>query len=179
MKEYKLHKTDGKTYFHFRSDSNSMMESFTVNYLWDGTVVMSGDYGCLVWKRNYASDERGLDYDYAFPDKETNIDYFEEKVQQFGINQKVRKFDRERFIKYVKDCEKEDKKGLERFEEALEGIDEYDEWRHFEAAREAFRDFEFGNRCYAYVSQFEFMFKLLQSVSDQIWDVVKPKEVKA
>jgi hypothetical protein len=45
--EYNLFNTDGKTFFDFRSDPESRCEGFTLSFLDDGTVVMSGDYGCL------------------------------------------------------------------------------------------------------------------------------------
>lgn len=94
---YKLFNTDGKTFFDFRSDPQSRCEGFTLSYLDDGTVVMSGDYGTLCWKRNYHhAEDKEFDRDYGFPNKETNIGYFAEKVCQFGIRQEIKDWDEER-----------------------------------------------------------------------------------
>ena len=107
MKEYKLINTDRKTFFDFRSNPNSRCEGFTVSYLDDGTVVMSGDYGCLCWKRNYHHSTGEFVRDYGFPNKETGINYFVEKINQFGIPQKIKEWNKEEAIKMFEERYKE------------------------------------------------------------------------
>lgn len=168
MKAYKLHSTDGKTYFHFRSNPDSRCEAFTVSYLEDGTVVMSGDYGTLCWKR-YGSNP-----DYGFPGNETGIGYFEEKVCQWGVPQEIRKFNKDYFMKNLKRHYGEDGNWKE-FEEDCRYLEEYDEVRMREMASEHFID-SWETESRDYTEQFKFMFEALKSVSDQILDAVRLKE---
>ncbi len=103
MTEYKLFNTDGKTFFDFRSNPESRCEAFTLSFLDDGTVVMSGDYGTLCWKRNYHHEgDKDFNRDYGFPNKDTNIGYFAEKVCQFGIPQQIEEWDND---EAKKECE--------------------------------------------------------------------------
>ena len=177
MNKYKLHNTDGKTFFDFRSDPKSRGEGFTLSFLDDGTVVMSGDYGTLCWKRNYHHEgDKDFRRDYGFPNEETGISYFEEKVCQFGIPQIIRKWDREKAITDFKERYKgEESSTAQSYEEVLEtieGLEEYDETRFHEEVREFDCDAWEYNWTY-YTKQFQFMFKLLQSVADQVWEASK------
>lgn len=167
MKEYKLFNTDGKTFFDFRSDPNSRCEGFTISYLDDGTVVMSGDYGTLCWKRNYHHSSGEFYRDYGFPNKESNIGYFEEKVCQFGVTQLIREFDKSYFMERMNESYGKEKEWKD-FEEEMDLIDKKNEWEAYEKATAYFQDaWEVQGK--KYTEQFEFMFKVLQSVSDQIW----------
>ncbi len=65
----------GADFFHFRRGVESIMGAFTISFLHDGTIVLSGDYGLLAWKRNYYPPHKDL-----FPFDDTNIGYFAEKV---------------------------------------------------------------------------------------------------
>jgi hypothetical protein len=175
--EYKLFNTDGKTFFDFRSRPDSRCEGFTITYCDDGTVVMSGDYGTLCWKRNYHHEgDKTFHYDYGFPNKETGINYFEEKVCQFGVQQKVREFNKEHFIKKLKEYYG-DNPEWNQFEEEVEYVDDNDEWKMHDIANTHFTDvWELeGDR---YTEQFIFMFRALQSVSEQIWEAVINQDKK-
>ncbi len=98
MNDYKLH-SRGENWFHFRKDLNSVMESFSITYCHDGTVVMTGDYGCLVWRREYFSDR----VDYGFPSKETWIGYFAEKVVRAEDDQNIKFWKRELAAEEIKE----------------------------------------------------------------------------
>jgi len=165
--KYKLFNTDGKTFFEFRSNPKSICEGFTVSYLDDGTVCMSGDYGTLCWKRY----EHGERYDYAFPSKETNISYFAEKVCQWGVKQQIEEFDKETFLESIKDNYGEED-NYEEFLDDIKYIEENNEWEFRKKASDYFTDsWECkGNK---YTDSFVFMFKLLQSVSEQVWDATR------
>lgn len=166
MKEYKLFNTDGKTFFDFRSDPTSRCEGFTVSYLDDGTVVMSGDYGTLCWKREYNGRK-----DYGFPNKETNIGYFAEKICQWGVKQEIKEFDKEHYLENIKDSYGDDKQWKE-FEEEYSWIEENNAWECHEVATKFFTD-AWECEDSKYTDQFLYMFEKLKSVSDQIIEAVK------
>lgn len=172
MTEYKLFNTDGKTFFDFRSNPDSRCEGFTVSYLDDGTVCMSGDYGCLCWKREYNGRK-----DYGFPSKETGINYFAEKVCQWGVPQKIEEYNKATFLENLKESYG-DEENFDKFEEEFDSIDENDEWRARELASEWFTD-SFETHSDKYTNQFKWNFERLQSVSDQIWEAVKAHEAKS
>lgn len=80
MNNYTLHST-GPNWFHFRpfhptQHRESIDNSFTITYIPDGTVLMSGDLGCLAWRRRNFP----VKPDYGFPYPGTNIEYFVEKI---------------------------------------------------------------------------------------------------
>jgi len=81
---YILH-SKGEDWFHFRTDPTSQFNSFSVTHCHDGTVFMSGDLGCLAWRREWFSDNP----DYGFPSAETGIDYFAEKIVRSDAEQKI------------------------------------------------------------------------------------------
>lgn len=83
-KKFELTKREGNQ-FYFQSEKGTICFSFQVSYLMDGTCVMSGDLGCLCWKRLCFPKE----LDYGFPNKETGIDYFAEKICQHNIPQEI------------------------------------------------------------------------------------------
>jgi hypothetical protein len=79
-----LSKREGNQ-FYFKENPESICESFMISYLIDGTCVMSGDFGCLCWKRSCFPKQP----DYGFPSKETSIGYFAEKISQHNISQEI------------------------------------------------------------------------------------------
>lgn len=99
MKEYKLH-SHGKNWYHFRSDLTNTMESFSITYLHDGTIVMHGDYGCLAIQREWFPRHR----DYGFPSKDSGIGYFAEKVVRASDSQKIQEWTHENAVKDLKDA---------------------------------------------------------------------------
>lgn len=172
MKEYKLYNTDGKTFFDFRSNPNSRCEAFTLTFCDDGTVVMSGDYGTLCWKREYNGRK-----DYGFPDKQTDIGYFASKVCQHGIQQKITKWDKNRAVEDLKEIAKssefEDDKKFKELLEEVESVED-DEEMEFRRRLHKFDEWDLwecdvGND---YTPQFKFMLEALQSVSEQILTAV-------
>lgn len=172
MKEYKLFNTDGKTFFDFRSNPDSRCEGFTLSYLDDRTVVMSGDYGTLCWKRDYNGRK-----DYGFPNDETNISYFAEKVCQWGVKQEIQEWNKELAIKqlkqYAKDYEfEEDGKYKDALEE-IEWLEEYQSQRFFEIINNLGHDLWECNIGVRYTHQFKSMFEKLKSISNQVWDAVE------
>lgn len=90
MREFKIHSI-GDNWYHFRSNMHSSMESFSITYTHDGTVVMTGDMGVLAWQRRIFPDNP----DYGFPDKNTGLAYFSEKIVRAEEAQKIRTWDRE------------------------------------------------------------------------------------
>lgn len=86
--KYILH-SKGENWFHFRTNPNTLLESFSVTYCHDGTIFMSGDMGCLAWQREYFPKNP----DYGFPYVETGIDYFAEKVVRADVDQKIHAWD--------------------------------------------------------------------------------------
>lgn len=65
--------------FYFRDVKNleTDLYGFTVSYLRDGTAIMSGDIGGLMWMRNRLIRK----IDYGFPDRTTEIDYFAQRCK--------------------------------------------------------------------------------------------------
>lgn len=174
MKEYKLFNTDGKTFFDFRSDPESRCEGFTITYCDDGTVVVSGDYGTLCWKR-YTGQNRK---DYGFPGKyekdETNIRYFEEKVCQWGVEQKIKEWNKEKAIEDVKEYYSEEKEVLNKILEDVEYLEDYEEQQFMKIVHEHDESGELPYECgMRYTNQFKLMFERIKSVSNQIWDAVE------
>ena len=99
MKEYKLH-SHGKNWFHFRADLTHTMESFSITYLHDGTVVMHGDYGTLAWQRDWFPEH----LDYGFPHKGTYIGYFAEKIVRAEDSQHIREWTQDNAIRDLKEA---------------------------------------------------------------------------
>lgn len=84
INNYVLH-SRGYNWFHFRTNPSSPFNSFSVTYIHDGTALMSGDLGCLAWRRVWFPDEP----DYGFPSDESGMGYFAEKVVRSDAEQKI------------------------------------------------------------------------------------------
>lgn len=179
--EFKLFNTDGKTFFDFRSDPNSRMEAFVITFCDDGTVVMTGDYGVLAWKRNYhQAEDSDLERDYGFPDKRTNINYFAEKICQHGVSQQIKDWNVEQAIIDLEEYFKENDFDIDKVKEVIERVNSLsnnEQRRMYDILHDVFPDegweVSFGED---YTEHFKFMFEVLQSVSEQILEVVKRKE---
>ena len=179
MKEYKLH-SKGENWVHFRSDPKSICESFSVTFCHDGTVVMHGDYGILVWRR-YGMPR----IDYGFPNKRTNIDYFAEKCMNQG--QKITDWSKERAIKEIEDDlvnyrEQEDEYPQWKIDDlldALNSLEEYDEIKMYDLLNSFDPDGNWteGKPGIDYTSHFVFQYEVLKNVSDEIFEALyKPGE---
>ncbi len=181
MKEYKLFNTDGKTFFDFRSDPTSRCEGFTLSFLDDGTVVMSGDYGVLSWQRNYNYEgNKEFNRDYGFTSKETGISYFAEKVCQFGIEQKIKVWNKEEAIKEVEyHIDKDDEeavKNLADFKQDMKFTEDNEKHEFWKSINENFEDSELLSCGEVYSDEFKFRFEVLKSVSKQVLEAVKKEK---
>lgn len=78
---------EGENFWHFREDPESIMESFTVTLIHDGTVVLTGDYGVLAFRREYFPKD--LKCLIGFPNEKTDIGYFAGKVCRHGCPFKI------------------------------------------------------------------------------------------
>lgn len=89
MEEYFLHSRINDS-FHFRlkNKPNSLISSFTITYIWDGTCIMSGDRGSIMWQRSFHDGP-----EYGFPSEKTNLEYFKEKVNIADENQNIEEWD--------------------------------------------------------------------------------------
>jgi len=177
--QYKLFNTDGKTFFDFRRNPKSRCEGFTVTYCDDGTVVMSGDYGTLCWKRNYHhADDKEFRRDYGFPGKETGIRYFEEKVCQHGVRQKVEEWTKEKAEQDIKDYIKDygddevSKKLKEYLEDEFRFIEDFEEVKFYQDIQDINCDLMENPFGEGYTPHFKFMYQILGEVSDQILEAV-------
>jgi hypothetical protein len=182
--EFKLH-SKGENWFHFRVKPDSICESFTVSYLQDGTVVMSGDYGNLVWRRSCFPASP----DYGFPGEDTNLSYFAEKVICCEHRLRIQQWDadlarqelNEHFKERIDEEEDPDEKAeLRDFMENIDISDEYgsdnpemsvigeakmmDQLNQFNSAG-SWGECAFGER---YTDHFQFQFECLKSVSNLI-----------
>lgn len=189
-KEYYLHSREGNS-FHFRlKDKNTVFESFTVTYAVDGTAIMSGDMGNIMWKRNYFPNGN---HDYGFPGADTGISYFEEKVKIAMHEQKTEVFDMDKAIEDVKRYileELEDepkeydemKERIERFISDYSGhwdeysIDEVSHCRLYEDLCSEFPDTDW-TELMSHIGMkwdpvFEYRFEILKSVSPMIKQTV-------
>lgn len=163
----------GDNWIHFRKDLDSGMESFTVTFIYDGTVVMTGDYGTLSWQRDHFPKTP----DYGFPGNGTNIGYFTEKISQYGIPEKIKEFKKEYFIDDVKEFIKnngdeksaaEDAEKLQQFLEDIHYKEDFQEYEILEEYREHFEDYDYSEMGHRYTEHFVFMFECLKSVSADI-----------
>jgi hypothetical protein len=179
--EFKLH-SKGENWFHFRADPDSICESFSISYLHDGTVIMSGDYGTLSWKRQCFPERP----DYGFPGEGTNIGYFAEKVHICESIQRIKFWEPELARKelgghfeLIADAETESEKAeLKEFLENMDISDDYsnpemsvvgeakmyDQLNEF-ASNGDWCGCHFGER---YTDHFKFQFECLKSVSNLI-----------
>lgn len=182
--KYLLHShAPDNSWFHFRKDMNSAMESFSISYIHDGTVCMTGDYGCLCWQRGLFPDE----IDYGFPNNETSIGYFREKVMKAEHDQKILTWKKSIAIQEIKDSilehendefDDDYKVALENILDAMDLFEDYGEYGQFQM-REAFNKAEcridpedYYNYGVCYTDAFIMKFKMLCSVSEQILNVI-------
>lgn len=167
VEQFKLH-SQGMNWFHFRKKLGSLIESFSVTYCHDGTVCMTGDMGCLTWRRIFFTEK----LDYGFPYKGTGIGYFAEKVVRGGECQIITEWDKELAEKQIKDAIEECKADkLDEYDiKALEEV--YDRLGGFEDYVYGYVDGEWCEYGRRYSKSFEMRFELLKSVSDQIIEAV-------
>lgn len=183
VEKFKLH-SQGDNWFHFRKKFGSLIESFSVTYCHDGTVCMTGDMGCLLWRREYFPDK----LDYGFPYKKIGIKYFAEKIVRVGECQVIKEWDKELAEQEIKEAIEErkaevlvkDGADIKALEEVLERMTMFEtgDYGCFEMLN-AFMDLkhniegevwcEYGRR---YSKSFEMRFDMLKSVSDQILEAV-------
>ena len=188
MKKYELH-SKGTDWFHFRANMGSMIESFSINYCHDGTVCMTGDYGCMCWRRNYDFLPKGADY--GFPDEHTYINYFAEKVVRAEEEQVVKTWKRELAISEIKEAIEEYKceeceKGVEALESVLDSLDYVEDEGNYGYIQmlEVFSELDYQiesevfceyGRCYT--EMFKIRFKMLKSVSHLILESINETKV--
>ena len=121
---FKLH-SKGENWWHFRKDLDSIMQSFTISLIHDGTVVLSGDYGVLAIRREYfPKDMKQL---YGFPNIDTGICYFAEKVVKHISPPEIKDYNEDRAKKEVEEILKEtygyDEDGQEsKLEEVMDSL---------------------------------------------------------
>lgn len=174
---YKLFRCtrDGIRCFHFRRGVKSIMHAFSITFIPDGTVVLTGDYGVLAWKRESYPEHLDI-----FPNGDTHIGYFAEKVdrcfqiKEFSVERAVKEL-REHFEgDYEGNLQKRDIEDLlseiglldlpaeVNRHQMLEILDryEYDEWY----------EFEFGED---YTSTFKANFGLLKKAMEIIFEELK------
>lgn len=119
--KYRLH-SKGDNWWHFRSDPKSVCEAFTVTVIEDGTVVMTGDYGVVSFKRE-SFGMKVNDHPY-WPNDKTDIGYFSEKVGIAESRLKIREWDQELAINEIK----------EDFEESFEiKVEDYAQVNEYES----------------------------------------------
>lgn len=172
----------------------SLMESFSITYCEDGTVCMTGDMGCLTWRREYFPKKP----DYGFPYKDTGIEYFAEKVVRAEECQVIKRWDKELAVQHIKAAIEErqleelvirsfwDEADIKALEDVLEQMAMFETGDHgcFEML-DAFGDLnhnieteewcEYGQK---YSKTFEMRFEMLKSVSEQIVEAVNENVVK-
>ena len=173
--KYILH-SRGDNWFHFRTDPNSITESFSVTYCHDGSVGMTGDMGCLVWQRAYFPEKP----DYGFPYSDTGIGHFAEKVVRAEESQVTRSWNRDTAIADIKAAlvegrDEEDREALFYVYDRLHGFepDEYGYFQMLEAFEDVPHEIEGEEMCefgWDYSGSFKLRFKLVQSVSQLIID---------
>jgi len=159
------------------------MESFSVTYCHDGTVCMTGDYGCLCWQRGFFPEKP----DYGFPNKLSGIGYFAEKVVRAEQDQNIKTWKKDLAIREINESieqrksEDPDDKEIQTLQDMLNQLDCFEDGVYgliqmLEAfgktntriEPETFCDY---GRCYtdAFVQRYE---KLI-SISDQILEAIK------
>jgi hypothetical protein len=114
MLDFRLH-SKGENWWHFRKDLDSIARSFTVTVVHDGTVVLSGDYYLLAFRCEWDARRN-------FPNNETGIDYFAEKVIT-----PTTEWNFEAAIEDLKDSIKENTDGISLINERLAKVDDWSE----------------------------------------------------
>lgn len=160
------------------------MESFSITYLHDGTVCMSGDMGCLMWQREYFPKRP----DYGFPYKDTGIGYFAEKICRAEECQKIEDWKRDRAIAEIEESIKEyseergNEQNIKALEEVLEEMGcEDNEYGHFEmlnafnGKNHSLEGEDYCNYGMDYSDTFRRKFEMLKSVSGLILEAINVK----
>jgi len=124
MSDFILHsRIENSFYFRRKDMPNTDIEGFTVSYVKPGYTILTGDMGCLVWQRY----DQG--FDYGFPNKNTGIEYFAEKVTR-AEGQRTLTWNKESAIKdikeYIEELREEDEN--DGMIEELEGMLEDETW---------------------------------------------------
>jgi hypothetical protein len=187
--EWFLHgREDNSFYFRLKSSPDTDMEGFTITYVKPGYGILTGDMGCLAWQRN----ESG--FDYGFPNRETNIGYFEEKVCR-AEQQQTRTWHMDiavaDILSYFADEMKEemDYRSKDRFDKAKLMIDQASwsdcpasvgQFRMYEDIEEYFPDEDLSECTFGEIREYHFKrkFEMIRSVSDLILDAVRKDEAK-
>ena len=188
MKEFKLHSM-GENWFHFRANLGSMVESFSITYCHDGTICMTGDYGCLCWRRNYNFLPKGADY--GFPSEGTFINYFAEKVVRAEEAQNIKTWKKELARSEITEAIEEYKcegckEAVEKLEFVINELDYFEDGEYgYIQMLEAFNDggyhieseyfCEIGR---TYTDLFRMQFDMIQSVSSLILEAIRENESK-
>jgi len=198
--EYVLYGIFSAQSIHFRKKKDSVMESFSISYLADGTCILSGDFEVLVWKRDYWPKKK----DFGFPYKDTGIGYFAEKVVLAHGRQQIREWDAERAKKEIEEYFIENyKETMDSQDKIVEHVTQYyfpsNVVKISKKAKEFLDELSFSyeqgpagqTEMYQelnnfeesswyehsfgedYTDQFKFQFQLLQSVSEKILDLTK------
>lgn len=95
----------GEEFWHFKSEAGMMSGSFTVSIIHDGTIIFTGDYGVIAFRRDYFPKNREpLKY---FPNIGVSIDYFAEKVCGIDAHDGFKKYDSEIAPTQVREALKE------------------------------------------------------------------------
>ena len=100
-----LYRKMGDNTWELRSDPDSWNNACMVTMIPDGTVILSGDYGTLAFRREYYPERNNRCHTAdRFPNERTCLSYFAEKVCQFpnGI-QKTTSWDPERARKEIRE----------------------------------------------------------------------------
>jgi hypothetical protein len=189
--KYVLHSRIDNT-FHFRLASNPEFwdRSFSITYIWDGQTNVSGDMGTISFQRNNPGNRP---YDYGFPNKNTGLEYFEEKVKRADYYQKTTDWNAERAIKDLRKEYEEYYSGeedddpiwdKETFELMIETIEMYSEDDEDMAKAQMMEylcklEYEFGDMIPGedYTESFKKMLWRLKSVSGLVWDEVQKEEI--
>lgn len=156
---YKLH-SSGENWWHFREKLDSIIQSFTVTIVHDGTVVMTGDHGVMAFRREFFPKNMGVLK--WFPQEGTGIDYFAEKVQNGWGAFKVKDWDEDRAREDIKELFPEDE-GYTEGEQAKANDIYFDSQESMlDALASAFPGHdmeEFYELGEAYSTQFKFQFR--------------------
>ena len=185
MKEFKLHSMNIKeNWFHFRVNLGSMIESFSITYCHDGTVCMTGDYGCLCWRRNYDFLPEGADY--GFPAEGVYINYFAEKVVRAEESQRIKTWKKElatsQILESIEEyrCEGNDM-AVEELESICEKIDYLEDGDYgyiqmlemFDTDVYCMESEYFCEIGRTYTNMFRIQFDMIQSVSHLILEAIR------
>lgn len=181
MSDWFLHSIDGNSFYFRKIDMpDTDMEGFTLTYVKPGYTILTGDMGCLTWQRH----EPG--FDYGFPNNNTDIGYFAEKIK-LAENQQTRTWNYETAISEIKNfMNSEIGAHLKQELETVLENEAWDELHHvigqshmledlYEIdSKEEWYEYDFGE---TWEYHFKRKFEMVMSVSDQILKAVSGGEV--